>query len=80
MLICSYEWSKHFPKHNLIAYSTHPLLIFPTHYVGDMGYFSDTEPPGNWLQWKRNEYKKREEMEKRLKEIQEASSKPKEEL
>lgn len=23
-----------------------PLLLYPTHYVGDVGYFSDTETTG----------------------------------
>ena len=25
------------------ALSVHPLLVFPTHYTGEHGYFSDTE-------------------------------------
>ena len=32
-----------FPTRNLLALSAHPLLVFPTHYVGDKGYISDTE-------------------------------------
>lgn len=27
----------------MIGFSADPLLLFPTHYIGDPGYFSDTE-------------------------------------
>lgn len=37
------EWSRHFPNRNLKALSVHPLLLYPTHYVGDDQYISDTE-------------------------------------
>lgn len=43
------NWVKYFPNRNLHAYSAEPLLIFPTHYVGDKEWFSDTEPPENEL-------------------------------
>ena len=33
----------HFPNRNLRALSVSPLLIYPTHYVGDSQYISDTE-------------------------------------
>ncbi|CAG2111793.1 unnamed protein product [Medioppia subpectinata] len=33
----------HFPVRNLRALSVYPLLIYPTHYVGDNHYISDTE-------------------------------------
>lgn len=36
-------WKKAFPNRNLVAWSTAPLLVFPTHYTGEDGYFSDTE-------------------------------------
>ena len=36
-------WKKHYKNRNLIAYSVHPLLLFPTHYTGEEGYISDTE-------------------------------------
>lgn len=36
-------WKKAFPERNLVAWSTAPLLLFPTHYTGEDGYFSDTE-------------------------------------
>ena len=39
------EWASQFSEHNLNAYSALPLLINPTHYVGDTAWFSDTEPP-----------------------------------
>ena len=28
---------------NLIAYAVQPAIIYPTHYVGDQGYVTDTE-------------------------------------
>ena len=37
------EWSSHFRFRNLIAISFDPVLITPTHYIGDEGYISDTE-------------------------------------
>ena len=42
-LFLSPEWSSHFHPRNLIALTAEPLLLYPTHYVGDKGYFSDTE-------------------------------------
>ena len=36
-------WAQHFPSEKLRALSVHPLLVFPTHYTGEQGYFSDTE-------------------------------------
>lgn len=40
------EWSSHFYPRNLVAMTAEPLLLYPTHYVGDQGYFSDTETTG----------------------------------
>ena len=37
------DWSKYYPNRNLRALSASPLLISPTHYVGDEQYISDTE-------------------------------------
>ena len=38
------EWIKErFYPRNLIALSSKPMLVYPTHYVGDEGYISDTE-------------------------------------
>lgn len=37
------SWKTHFPQRDLIALSTAPLLVYPTHYTGEPGYFSDTE-------------------------------------
>ena len=39
----SKELMSKFPVRNLVALSVHPLLVYPTHYVGDSGYVSDTE-------------------------------------
>lgn len=43
---CSPEWANHFYPRNLVAMTAEPLLLYPTHYVGDEGYFSDTETTG----------------------------------
>ena len=37
------QWKSHYKNRNLKAFSVHPQFVFPTHYVGDEGYFSDTE-------------------------------------
>ncbi|KAK4877567.1 hypothetical protein RN001_010073 [Aquatica leii] len=37
------QWKKYFPNRNLIAFSSTPLLLYPTHYTGEDGYISDTE-------------------------------------
>ncbi|CAI8043600.1 Glycosyltransferase 25 family member [Geodia barretti] len=44
-LLCRKEWAQHYPNQNLEVYSANPLLLHPTHYVGDAEWFSDTEPP-----------------------------------
>jgi collagen beta-1,O-galactosyltransferase len=36
-------WKECFPDRTLEAFSVHPLLVHPTHYVGQEGYSSDTE-------------------------------------
>ncbi|KAF5289156.1 hypothetical protein FQR65_LT02046 [Abscondita terminalis] len=37
------QWKRHYPKRDLIAFSSAPLLLYPTHYTGEHGYISDTE-------------------------------------
>nr|XP_031363684.1 procollagen galactosyltransferase 1 [Lonchura striata domestica] len=37
------EYSRHFSRRDLRAFSAEPLLLFPTHYTGEPGYVSDTE-------------------------------------
>ena len=37
------EWKQYYPLKNLKALSFNPLVIQPTHYVGDEEYISDTE-------------------------------------
>ena len=64
VIILRKDWAEHFPNSNLIAYSANPLLIFPTHYVGDKGHFSDTEPSMGWVQWKRKQYELQDQQEK----------------
>ncbi|KAL5484486.1 hypothetical protein EMCRGX_G020997 [Ephydatia muelleri] len=44
------SWADHFNPRNLNAFSAHPLLVYPTHYVGDAGWYSDTEPPPEVLE------------------------------
>ena len=36
-------WKSHYSNRNLLAFSVHPLLLFPTHFTGEVGYVSDTE-------------------------------------
>lgn len=38
------DWAAHFPTQKFEQYSAYPLLVQPTHFVGDVGWFSDTEP------------------------------------
>jgi collagen beta-1,O-galactosyltransferase len=37
------EWKQFYRNRNLKAFSVHPLFIYPTHYIGEEGYLSDTE-------------------------------------
>lgn len=38
----------HFEQRDVQAFSAEPLLVFPTHYTGDVGYISDTETSTVW--------------------------------
>ncbi|XP_073710250.1 procollagen galactosyltransferase 2 isoform X2 [Misgurnus anguillicaudatus] len=42
------EYMSYFKLRNLRAFSVEPLLLFPTHYTGEPGYFSDTETSTIW--------------------------------
>ncbi|KAF4116815.1 procollagen galactosyltransferase 2 [Onychostoma macrolepis] len=42
------KYMSHFKQRNLKAFSVQPLLLFPTHYTGEPGYFSDTETSTIW--------------------------------
>ena len=64
------DWAAHFPVRNLNALSAYPVIVNPTHYVGDEGWFSDTEPPPDILAQIR-ERKKREEAEEKRKLMEE---------
>ena len=64
--ICRKEWAAHFPVRDLNVLSAYPVIVNPTHYVGDEGWFSDTEPPPEILAQIR-ERKKREEAEEQKK-------------
>lgn len=65
------DWAAHFPIRNLEVYSAYPLLINPTHYVGDQGWFSDTEPPKEVLEEIRQR-KIRQEKEEAAKKMEKA--------
>lgn len=43
------KWKENFPVRDLQAFSADPLLIYPTRYLYEEGYVSDTEdsPPVN---------------------------------
>merc|ERR1719285_627101 len=68
---------KFYPR-EMIGFSAAPLLLFPTHYVGDEGYFSDTEDTlsyeGKDVQIF-HEIKDKEEEEKRQREKEEMAAK-----
>ena len=38
------DWSESFHPRDLKVYSVEPLVLEPTHFVGDKYYFTDTEP------------------------------------
>ncbi|KAL0966758.1 hypothetical protein UPYG_G00299770 [Umbra pygmaea] len=42
------EYMSQFEQRDLLAFSVEPLLLFPTHYTGEPGYFSDTETSTIW--------------------------------
>ncbi|KAF3844123.1 hypothetical protein F7725_016171 [Dissostichus mawsoni] len=42
------EYMEHFESRDLRAFSAEPLLVYPTHYTGEMGYISDTETSVVW--------------------------------
>ncbi|XP_072219912.1 procollagen galactosyltransferase 2-like [Leuresthes tenuis] len=42
------EYMQYFEDRDLKAFSVEPLLVFPTHYTGEPGYFSDTETSTIW--------------------------------
>lgn len=46
--LCSEDYMSHFPNRNLQAFSTHPLLVQPSHYAGDPQWVSDTETSTLW--------------------------------
>ncbi|KAM9719037.1 procollagen galactosyltransferase 2-like [Menidia menidia] len=42
------EYMRYFEERNLKAFSAEPLLLFPTRYTGEQGYYSDTETSTIW--------------------------------
>ncbi|KAK5859470.1 hypothetical protein PBY51_021025 [Eleginops maclovinus] len=42
------EYLQYYEPRDLRAFSVQPLLLFPTHYTGEPGYFSDTETSTIW--------------------------------
>ncbi|XP_075340387.1 procollagen galactosyltransferase 2-like [Odontesthes bonariensis] len=57
------EYMQYFEERDLKAFSVEPLLLFPTHYTGEPGYFSDTETSTIWddeateIDWDRDKTK-----------------------
>lgn len=60
---------QYFEQRDLKTFSVEPLLLFPTHYTGEPGYFSDTETSTIWddeavaTDWDRRRTKHRGEQE-----------------
>eukprot|EP00111_Clytia_hemisphaerica_P009761 TCONS_00028618-protein len=60
------EWLlKRFPNRNLVGLSADPLLMYPTHYVGDEGYISDTEDTLSFEGESVEHFRKKKEEEKK---------------
>lgn len=63
------KYMQYFEQRDLRAFSLAPLLLFPTHYTGERGYFSDTETSTIWddeaveTDWDRDGAKQRREQE-----------------
>lgn len=38
------KYAKHFKNKNLKAFSADPVVLTPTHYTGQLNYYTDTEP------------------------------------
>lgn len=66
---------KRFPNRNLVGLSAEPLLLYPTHYVGDDGYISDTEDTLSFEGEAVDHFRKKKEEEKKSKKKQEKSPK-----
>ena len=67
--ICRKNLVAHFPDRDLKVYSAYPVIVNPTHYAGDEGWFSDTEPPPEVLaQIRARKKKEAEEEQKKLRE------------
>ena len=74
------DWAAHFSERNLNVYSAHPLLVNPTHYVGDKEWFSDTEPPLEILEKIRERKRKQEQEEEEREKMTKNKQKSEEEL
>lgn len=44
----SEDYKQHFAPRDLLVFSAHPLLVYPTHYAGDSNWLSDTETSTIW--------------------------------
>lgn len=44
----SEDYKRHFAPRDLLVFSAHPLLVYPTHYAGDSNWLSDTETSTIW--------------------------------
>jgi collagen beta-1,O-galactosyltransferase len=64
------DWAKHYPNQTLEVYSANPLLLYPTYYVGDAGWYSDTEPPPEVLaQIRARKREEQKEYEQQMEEV-----------
>lgn len=76
LLPASADYTKHFTKRDLVAFSAEPLLVFPTHYTGEEGYVSDTETSVVWddeatlTDWDRAKSQKMKEQQELRREAQ----------
>ncbi|KAG7460287.1 hypothetical protein MATL_G00219780 [Megalops atlanticus] len=63
------DYMEQFETRDLKAFSSEPLLVYPTHYTGDPGYISDTETSTVWdnekarTDWDRARSRKTQEQE-----------------
>ncbi|XP_062337403.1 procollagen galactosyltransferase 2 [Osmerus eperlanus] len=63
------EYLAQFERRDLQVFSVEPLLLFPTHYTGEPGYFSDTETSTIWddeavaTDWDRQSAQRRSEQD-----------------
>lgn len=63
------EYMQYFEQRDLKVFSVEPLLLFPTHYTGEPGYFRDMETSTIWddeavdTDWDRDAARRRSKQE-----------------